>query len=105
MHRGMQQCINKGREEEHCWQVNMDINNFGFKILQIFYDIFNTFSVKTKITFVCLHENSVDRQSTAAKSNELQKFNFGNIVNKHISVILLKQFSKKYLNDALVLVG
>ncbi len=30
----MQQCANKGREEEGCEQINMDVNNAGFRILK-----------------------------------------------------------------------
>ncbi len=47
----MLQCANKGREEEDCRLVNMDVNNAGFNMLlksaflQIFYEEGNAFDM------------------------------------------------------------
>lgn len=50
MRQERKQTASKGRKEQHCWKVNMDLNNTGLKIylfksaLQMFYGEGNAFS-------------------------------------------------------------
>ncbi len=45
----MQQCANKGSEEEHCYPVNVDVNNACFNLkkphLALFYEEGNRLDV------------------------------------------------------------